>query len=235
MADTRQGLNTTLSYMADGSRRTYQVRTNIIMHGMTVLFDESASRTRRAFYPHRLTSAQFVLGIQLKGEDEYRSFSSWLATYADYVLNIDLAFGEFPSMAVVVPSMNFMRKGVPLSGYEWGDRVGGMVWTPEVLFESAGEPLEVAPTLSSVKGLASMIGNDVRYFYPTGTQLGGNQIPADGTYTKVVTIEDMIAAESVANDAAVAATVAGQGHRQDIADLQAQNSQTVKSDVLNNG
>lgn len=199
MTDTRQGLNTTLSYMSGKTRRSYQVRTNMIAHGMKVLFDESASRTHRAFYPHRLTSAQFALGIQLVGEDEYRSFSSWLATYADFILNIDLAFGEFPSMAVTVPSQNFMRKGVPLSGYEWGDRVGAMLWNPQIIFESAGEPLDIDPRLSRVEGYSKTAGRDMRYFYPTGTQLSGNDVPADGTYTKVVTIEDMIAAAAPAS------------------------------------
>lgn len=198
MADRRQGLNTTLSYMQGKQRRAYQVRTNMVTHGMKVLFDESASRTHRAFYPHRLTSAQFILGIQLVGEDEYRSFTSWLASYAEYILDIDLAFdksGEFPSMVVQVPSQNFIRKGVPLAGYEWGDRVGAMVWEIQVPFESAGEPGEVvAPTTSTVKGYSSTVDRDLKYFYPTGTQLGGNQVPPDGTYTKMLTFADLIVA-----------------------------------------
>jgi hypothetical protein len=211
MADTRKGLNTTLSYMQSGVNHAYQVRTNLITHGMKVLFDESASRTRRAFYPHRLTSAQFVLGIQLSGEDEYKSFSSWMATYAAFILNIDLAFGEFPSMVVSIPSQGFLRKGVPLAGYDWGDHVGAMVWNPQVIFESAGEPLETVPVLSSVQGYSSTADRDVKYFYPTGTQLGGNDVPADGTYTKVYTIQDIINATAAAST--LTAGEAGRGYK----------------------
>jgi hypothetical protein len=166
----------------------------MIAHGMKVLFDESASRTRRAFYPHRLTSAQFALGIQLKGDEEYKSFSSWLASYADFILNVDLGFGEFPTMSVTIPSQNFMRFGVPLSGFEWGDKVGAMLWSPQVIFESAGEPLEFAPRMSSLGNLGATVDKDVRYFYPSGQQLSGTQVPADGTYTQVITMESMIAA-----------------------------------------
>ena len=192
----RQGLNTTLSYMRGKERRAYKVRANLITHGVTVLYDESASRIRRAFYPHRLTSAQFTIGIQLNGDEEFRSFSSWMANYVDYLLDPNLAFDLFPVMTVAIPSKSknpsedFLRDGVPMSGFEWGDHVGAMVWQPQVVFESAGEH-GIVPKLSRVEGLSAIADKNVRYFYPTGTQLNGNQAPSNDSYNRVITISDM--------------------------------------------
>jgi len=189
----RQGLNATFSYPWDKAQRAYRVRANMLNHGMKIIFDESQSRLDRAFYPHRLSSAQFAVGVQLKGEDEYRSFTSWMATYAERALNLDVASGEFPSMMVSIPSHGFLKKGVPLSGYEWSDMVGAMVWSVQVVFETAEEPLDPNNRVqhSHVEGLRAKTDRDVRYFYPTGTQLSGNATPPDGTYSKVLSPEDM--------------------------------------------
>lgn len=192
MSDRRQGLNCTLSYMRGKTRSAYRVRANLLTHGMTVLFDESQARVRKAFYPHRLTSAQFMVGIELVGDGEHTSFTNWMASYADFILDPDLRFGEFPSMAVSIPSRGFLRKGVPLTGYGWEDAVGKMVWSPALVFETAGEPGEKSSVaLSRVTGIA-MYDRDVKYFYPTGTQLGGSDTPPDGTYTTTATIEDIL-------------------------------------------
>lgn len=189
----RRGLNATLSYLHGRQRRVYRVRCNLLTHGMTVLYEESQARVKRAFYPHRLSSAQFLLGVQVVGQAEYRSLSSWLATYADYVLEPGLRFGEFPAMAVSVPSRDFLRKGVPLSGMEWGDRVGAMVWSPQIVFETSEEPLDrnKKVALSHVGG-PGLYEKTTKFFYPTGTQLGGQDVPADGSYTQPVSIEDIV-------------------------------------------
>ncbi len=191
MSRSRQGLNCTLSYLAGGQRRAYRVRANVLTHGMKVIYDESQARVRKAFYPHRLSSAQFMVGIELVGEVEHSSFTNWMAGYADYILDPNLRFGEFPSMAVAIPSRDFLRKGVPLTGYEWNDTVGKMVWAHSLVFETAGEPGESAPGLSRVGGIA-LYGNESRYFYPTGTQLSGDDTPPDGTYVGSVSIDDIL-------------------------------------------
>lgn len=191
MPRTRQGLNCTLSYLKGRSRSAYRVRASMLAHGMQIVFDESQARVRRAFYPHRLSSAQFAITIDLVGEQERDSFVSWLSGYADHVLDPDLKSGEFPSMAVSIPSYNFLRKGVPLTGYDWSDTVGQMLWTIPVLFETAGEPGEKDPRLSSVQGSA-LYGNETRYFYPTGIQLAGDDTPPDGTYQSSIRIEDIL-------------------------------------------
>lgn len=195
MVDTRQGLNATLTYPKGNGRVGYKVRVDGISHGMQVIYDQQASRIRNAFYPHRLSSAQFMISLQLKGEDEWTSLSSWLATYASYVLNPDLAFGEFPAMAVSVPSRNFLRKGVPLNGFDWGDNVGLMIKTPQITFETSEEPTDngVAPTISTFQGVVASVDRDVRYFYPLSQQLSGQQTPPDGAYTTILTAADLAA------------------------------------------
>lgn len=192
MSDSRQGLNCTLSYMYGRTRRAYRVRATVLTHGMQIIYDESQARVRQSFYPHRLSSAQFMVAVTTNGEDEYRSLVNWLTAYADYILDIDLREGEFPSMAVALPSENFLRKGVPLSGFEWSDAVGKMVWDMSLVFETAGEPGdEKGPRLSSVQGWG-LYDQDTKYFYPTGTQLSGNDAPKDGTYASPVTIQDIL-------------------------------------------
>lgn len=198
----RRGLNASLSYLHGKQRRVYRVRCNLVTHGMTVLYEESQARIRKAFYPHRLSSAQFALGVELVGYNEHRSLSSWLARYADYVLDPDLRFGEFPAMAVSVPSRNFLRKGVPIAGIEWGDRVGAMVWTPQIVFETSEEPLDrnKRVALSKVGGEVALTDRVTRFFYPSGDQLGGKDTPPDGTYSRAISIEDIIGPQSGAND-----------------------------------
>jgi hypothetical protein len=187
MAERRKGLNCTLTYPKGKKTLGYRVRANLLMHGMQIIADESQGRTRKAFYPHRLSSAQFAVGIELKGEDEYTSFSNWLAGYAKYVLDMNLRSGEFPAMGVSIPAHGFLKKGVPLTGYEWGDKVGAMVWTPTITFETVQEPGDPENlALSKVGGLVALTDPTTQYFYPTGPLLSGGQTPPDGTYAKPV-------------------------------------------------
>jgi hypothetical protein len=176
--------------MKGSTRKAYKVRANVLTHGMQVIFDESQARVRKAFYPHRLSSAQFMVQVQVVGEAEYTSLVNWLTGYADYILDPDLRAGAFPSMSVSLPSRNFARKGVPISGYEWVDVVGKMLWEIPLVFETAGEPGEKTPALSRVTGYA-LYAEDTRYFYPTGIQMSGQEVP-DGTYSGgAVTIDDI--------------------------------------------
>lgn len=118
-----------------------------------------------------------------------------MATYADYVLDLDLRDGQFPAMTVQVPSRSFIKKGVPLSGFEWSDRVGAMLWSPQVVFETSEEPSDLGKQVatSRVTGLVALTDKDMRYFYPTGTQLSGSQTPPDGTYSIPVDSESLAA------------------------------------------
>lgn len=176
----RQGLNATLSYKRGSTTRAYRLRVNGIVHGPEMVADESQARLRRAYYPHRVTTQQFGLVLQLIGWDERRSFTNWMASYASYALDPDLGTSDYPTMSVTVPSYEFVHRGVPLSGYEWGDHVGSMVFTPTVMFVPAYEPWDKSkPSVTRVDNVWRAFTKDeaIKYFYPFGTQLSGDEAP----------------------------------------------------------
>ncbi|MET7363278.1 hypothetical protein ABZS76_33240 [Streptomyces sp. NPDC005562] len=179
MADTRKGLNCTLSYPRGGANQVMRVRVDSLGHGLSMIADESMARNARAYYPHRLAPARFYLRVLLNGYGERKAFADWMQRYADYVMNPGLPAGtKFPDMRVLLPARGFDREGVPLSGFEWGDTIGGMVWTPTITFETTREPQDTELWTTSV--FADANDPDMKYFWPMGTQLGGNAIPSGG-------------------------------------------------------
>jgi hypothetical protein len=187
MATTRRGLNATLSYPWEGKRRAYRVRCISITHGMQMIYTESQSRTKRAMYPMKRVPAQFSITAALVGYNEHRAFSNWMTSWAAYAISPDLRTA-FPVMTVTVPARNFTRVGVPITGVEWGDHVGSMVWNRQIVFETTGEPWDSKkPRYSRYEDPTNSIGyRENRYFYPAGVQLSGDQVPADGTYVPFV-------------------------------------------------
>lgn len=185
MADPRRGLNCSLSYAYNSTTRLYRIRVVAISHGAVMVASESSGRNRRAYYPHRTAPAQFSIRPQLVGVAEREQFSNWMQGYADFVMDPGKG-GVVPSMQVLIPARNFHREGVPLQGIEWGDRVGQILWEPTVVFETTKEPQDTeAFTPSAVTTLGDRSDSDMRYFWPTGTQLGGDSAPSGG-YTTVI-------------------------------------------------
>lgn len=183
----RPGINGTLSYVIDNNQSSFQVRVGQIQHGVQMVADESTSRTRRAYYPHRLSATQFSIQVILSSYSERTLFSNYLNDYSKRALDPNLA-GQFPQMQVQVPVRKFVRWGVPLNGIEWGEHIGAVIWTPTVTFEttidwSIGD--NNAPKVSSfaLSTLASDQSPELKYFYPQGIQLSGNDVPAAGAYT----------------------------------------------------
>ncbi|MCX4799549.1 hypothetical protein OG497_37470 [Streptomyces sp. NBC_01242] len=188
MADARKGLNCTLTYPVSKTNRQFRVRVDSVGHGVTMVADESSARNSRAYYPHRVAPSRFYLRVLLKGYAERKAFSDWMQGYADHVMNPGLAVGKkFPDMRVLVPSRNFDREGVPLTGFEWGDTIGAIVWTPTITFETTGEPQDTGSWKPSE--FVSAKDPDLKYFWPAGTQLGGNSVPS-GSYSTIVNGSD---------------------------------------------
>src|SRR5690242_13593684 len=132
----RQGLNTLLYYQYGGKSYQFTVRVREIAHGSALVADEAQARTRRAYYPHQVTAVPFSLVVILKGYKERVQFSNFLNDYISRALDPALSVAAFPTMLVMEPDRNFVRWGVPLTGIEWGDHVGSMVWTPRVTFQT---------------------------------------------------------------------------------------------------
>jgi hypothetical protein len=181
----RQGLNCTLSYPdASGTVRQYQVRAGAISHGVQMVYTESEARTARAFYPHRSAMEQFSVVVLLKNWNERTDFVNWLSSYANFAIDPNVNTSYFPWMTVSIPSRKFTQLGIPLTGYEWGAHTGMMMFTPQILFESAQSPGSTSyPVVSSVINQWSADASDpaIQYFYPFGTQLAGAQGPVTTT------------------------------------------------------
>lgn len=185
MADSRRGLNCYLSYRRGDGYRALWVRADVVGHGMTMVADTSSARNARAYYPHKATPSRFYLRVVLKGYSERKAFADWMQRYADYVMNPGLPAGDsFPDMTVIVPTRDFHREGVPLTGFEWGDTAGAMVWTPTITFECTNEPQELSVSVKPSSFVAAP-DPDMKYFWPMGTQLGGNSVPS-GNYQNII-------------------------------------------------
>lgn len=184
----RNGLNCTLSYQRGGVERKYRVRCDMVTHGIEMVAEESQARLRRAYYPHRVTTQQFSIRVVLNGYPERKNLSNWLSSYSAYILDPDMNGTNYPTMSVVVPSRDFQQRGVPLTGFEWGDHVGSMIFRPMITFEAAYEPWDAAkPAVTRVEDTWQAFAKDdaVKYFYPFGQQLTGDQAPV-GAYDKPI-------------------------------------------------
>lgn len=194
----RSGLNTLLYYTYGKKNYQFEVRTQEIAHGSMLVADEAQARTRRAYYPHQVTAVPFSLVVIIKGYRERVQFSNFLNDYVSRALDPSLSVANFPTMLVMEPGRNFLRWGVPLSGIEWGDHVGSMVWTPRVVFQthvdqSLGQSTGDYKWISyfTIPADSASRSPQIKYFYPAAIQLAGNQVPDAGAYDKVASIQDI--------------------------------------------
>lgn len=191
----RQGLNAKLAYSVNGQKFTFDFRASQILHGVRMVADEATSRTRRAYYPHRLSAAPFTIEALINGYNERVLFSNYLYDYTQRALDPGLN-GRFPQMSVTIAVRNFQRQGVPLDGIAWGTHTGAFVWKPRVSFEttvdtSLGDTTDPAVSTFVLDSRATSRAPELKYFYPSGIQLSGNEVPPSGDYTKPVSPGDI--------------------------------------------
>ena len=111
--------------------------------------------------------------------------NNWFAEYAKYSLSVSYNDGSWPEMTVEVPSRNFTKCGIPVGIFEWGDKIGKALWTQTIQFETTREKGDKAFKTSTFSGTqASKNERTSLYYYPSGTQLNGNQLPK-GSYATV--------------------------------------------------
>jgi hypothetical protein len=195
---TRAGLNTSLSYQYGGKTFKFSVRVSEIAYGSQLVAEEGQARTRRAYYPHQVTSVPFSLVVIISGYKERIQFSNFLNDYVSRALDPTLSVSNFPTMLVQTAARKFIRWGVPLTGIEWGDHIGSMVWNPRVSFEthvdqSLGQSTTDYKWISyfSMSAASTSTSPEVKYFYPSGIQLSGNEVPDAGSFDKVISIQDI--------------------------------------------
>jgi hypothetical protein len=194
----RAGLNTLLYYQYGKKSYQFTVRTSEIAHGSLLVADEAQARTRRAYYPHQVTAVPFSLVVIIKGYKERVQFSNFLNDYVSRALDPSLSVANFPTMLVMEPGRRFVRWGVPLSGIEWGDHIGSMVWNPRVVFQthvdqSLGQSTTDYRWISyfTIPTQTASKSPQIKYFYPAGIQLAGNQVPDAGAFDKATSIQDI--------------------------------------------
>lgn len=194
----RRGLNTSLSYQYGGKTYQFSVRTREVAHGSVLVAEEAQARTRRAYYPHQVTAVPFSLIVIIKGYRERVRFSNFLNDYVSRALDPSLSVANFPSMLVLLPDRKFIRWGVPLTGIEWGDHIGSMVWNPRVIFQTHVDQ-SLGQSTTDYKWISTFVlpvqdvsgSPEIKYFYPRGIQLSGDQVPSAGAYDKVISIQDV--------------------------------------------
>ena len=183
--DTRQGLNCTLTYARSGTTYGYRLRCTGVTYGFSMIAEESQARTRKAIYPHRLAPDPFAVRIQLKGYAERAQMNNWLASYTAWMMNPSLAASAVMSMNVSVPSRSFSRRGILVRGVEYGNHVGSMLFEPVLVFVTIQDPADPDGYTPSkyVFNVNQDVVGDVRYFYPSSTQLSGDDTPPAGGYS----------------------------------------------------
>lgn len=182
--DTRRGLNCSLTYTRGGTTYGFRLRCTGVSYGFSMVAEESQARTRRAYYPHRLSPDPFAVRVQLKGYAEKEQMNRWLASYAAWMLDPSLASSANVTMSVSVPSRNFSRRGVLVRGVEYGDHVASMLYEKALVFVTVQDPADTGAYTPSryVFNVNADVANDVKYFYPASTQLSGDDAPPAGAY-----------------------------------------------------
>ena len=201
----RQGLNAKFSY-ADltGTAHSYRVRCSGVRHGVTPIFTESAARIRKVFYPHRSSLGQFVVDVEMKSQDEYRSMSNWLTNYIDWAFQQRNSLKNFPFMVVAIPSRKFIRAGVPIQGFEWGDKAARMSWGISIVFETAEDVTDWTGDQRVIDSIGQLSQDNagtitdpvIKFFYPSGQQLSGSDTPDSGTYAVPITLDDIVTGDT---------------------------------------
>ena len=181
----RQGLNSTLSYKQGTKTYAIRLRVDSVTYSVRQIAAETQGRTYRTFYPHFRTQAPFAINALLNGHEEYRTMNNWFAEYASYALSVSYNDGLWPEMSVNVPSRNFVRSGIPVGTFEWGDRIGKALWSQTIQFETTKEAGDNTFKTSTFDGTQAGVRDpSTLYYYPSATQLSGNAKPT-GYYPTV--------------------------------------------------
>lgn len=182
----QRSYNGRIAYEGPRGVRFFDVRCNGITYGMKMLYAEDAAKTRKAFYPRMLAADTFSLSLVFlanqqteKGNiNEHKVFSTWMAEYAQYMLSF--TGRRLPTMEVKInygKNKNFNRRGLPLTGYSWEDRVGVITYPSVVTFQTQLDPIVRSAITgadeSSLSAYVEATATDdaLRYFNPAGEQL----------------------------------------------------------------
>lgn len=188
----QRGNNGILTYKA-GSTHSAAVRIREASYQYSITSTESKSRLYRAFYPHRRALGVFTINIDCKGYKEFRQLQSWLRNYADTLQTAAMSSTGSPTlMHVRMPSRNFNRYGILVSGIEDRDHVGSMVFDVELHFMTLRDAHDSAISILTTDQVSTFRSpkidpQDSLAFYPVSSskykdaQLYDDPDPSQGT------------------------------------------------------
>lgn len=183
IAKTAGTTNCTMSYGRAALAYAMQTRVRGVSHTFDVIATESHARRQRAFYPHQKAVGPFTLTFELKGYAELKLVMAWMRDYIDSSTDVNQN-----SITVSVPSMNFWRLGVPISGVIDEDHIGSNVFLPSVTFESINDPLD-ATTFTGTGNSVSQVNygftqqdDASKFFYPGTIAVNDPNATGDSFY-----------------------------------------------------
>jgi hypothetical protein len=180
-------VNCFFSWSRAGAAQVLRSRCSSIGSGFDVIAEESHARQTRAFYPRQVAEKKFALTLQLNG---YQQFKTAMDYFRNYVRSFMVAANN--AMYVVVPSRQFVRLGVPISGITDEDHVGSNMFSPMIVFESVYDPAD--PDLvskSSNTGQYSWFDRSTaegdpaaKFFYPASASTNDPNATGDLLYAE---------------------------------------------------
>ena len=180
-------INCFFSWSRAGASQVLRSRCRSVTSGFDVIATESHARQTRAFYPHQVADQNFSITLELKGYEEYRVAMDY---FRGYIQSFMVAAHN--AMYVVVPSRQFARLGVPVSGIGDGDHVGSNVFSPEIVFASVYDPSD--PDLVSKSSNTSQYSRfdrstaegdpAARFFYPPSASTNNPNATGDLLYAE---------------------------------------------------
>jgi hypothetical protein len=96
-------------------------------------------------YPHQRAEGPFSVTLDLKHYTEFKLFMDFMRGFMSALMSSQNR--PMPLMSVSVPTRNFWRLGVPVSGVSDGDHIGSNLFQPAIVFESVVDPLD--PTVAT--------------------------------------------------------------------------------------
>lgn len=160
-----------------------------VMHGINIIpKGQDTTRDARHFYVLKVASSSFSLEVQFLTRRAYNQFGKWLRNYGRHISDPDN--GRIPAMVVEIPSIGFLKTGIPTSGITMGRSIGDITKRMSLSFKGASDPVAYqSPFVSTYQRPRRGI-NTNEHFYPADVQRGGSDDPYGPSPEEVASVSD---------------------------------------------
>lgn len=167
-------------FLSAGGHGDYEVTVTTISHGISIAAGApDQARNHRAYYFSRRTSGSFTLGLVFTSQKAYGDFGAWLQAYGSKVSAPGVKVG---AMRVSIPSREFERVAVPVSGTTYGEQVGQVSYPMSLRFDGGRDSEDFSSPAISQFVAPIFNQEESAFFYPGGTQLSGAGSKEDALY-----------------------------------------------------